>query len=262
MTRDPFAVDGKVIVVTGGTRGLGREISLELAAHGAHIIAGYFQNEESAGRFLQDSANQGYACSTVKANLMTTAGVQNLCEQAISRHGKVDALVYNCATGVHKPLAELSSRHFSGVWQLNVGAFFDLATRLRAHMPRDSRIVAISSEGARRAVHHYGTIGSSKAALEALCRQMSAEWAAAGISVNVVSPGLLETDSLAVMGDREARIQQEISGSPLGRLVTPEEVAHVVHFLCSSASTGIDGQTIIVDGGKSISALSDLKDPS
>jgi enoyl-[acyl-carrier protein] reductase III len=136
---------------------------------------------------------------------------------------------------------------------VNVGAFLDLALKLLPVMPAGARIVAISSEGARRAVDDYGAVGSSKAALEALCRQMAVEWAKRGIGVNVVAPGLLKTDTLAVLPDAERRVRQEVSASPLGRLVSLEEVAQIVRFLCAPASAGIVGQTITVDGGKSIS---------
>jgi enoyl-[acyl-carrier protein] reductase III len=196
--------------------------------------------------------------STCKANLMAATGIQVLVDHTINAFGKIDALVFNSAIGVHKPLAELGVRHLSGVWGLNVGAFFDLASRLRPHMPHGSRIIAVSSEGARKAVRQYGAVGSSKAALEALCRQMAAEWALDGILVNLVAPGLLETDTLSVWPDAAERVQAEVRSSPLRRLVRLEEVAQVVHFLCSRASSGIVGQTLIVDGGKSISAIAGL----
>jgi len=115
--------------------------------------------------------------------------------------------------------------------------------------------VAHNAAGARRAVDYYGSIGSSKAALEALCRQMAVEWAKDGIHVNVVAPGLLQTDTLAALPDAERRMQHEVNTSPLGRLVTLEEVAQVVRFLCSGASAGIVGQTIRIDGGKAISSF-------
>lgn len=252
---NPFDVSGKVVLVTGGTRGLGRAVSLHLAAQGAVVVAGYFMNEEAAEAFRETSAQAGRPCATVKANLMTPTGIQTLFDQVYSAHGRLDALVYCSATGVHKPLEALTQRHFSAVWQVNVGAFFDLSLKFKPHMPAGSRIVAVSSEGAARAVDEYATIGTSKAALEALCRQMAAEWAPDGIGVNIVSPGLLETDTLAAMAHADERVGREKNASPLGRLVLLEEVASVVHFLCSRASDGIVGQTLVVDGGKRISAL-------
>ncbi len=255
MGMNPFDINEKTVLVTGGTRGLGRAIAWQLAQQGARVFAGYFQNEEAAEKFRGDTTSKGYSCSTIRANLMTASGVQTLCDHVIRECGRLDALVYNAATGVHKSLDSLSQRHLSGVWQVNVGAFFELSLKLRPFMPRGSRIVAISSEGARKAVNHYGAVGCSKAALEALCRQMAVEWAAHGISANLVSPGLLETDTLTVLEDANARVQHEIKSSPLGRMVHLEEVARLVHFLCSSASEGLLGQTIVIDGGKSISAF-------
>lgn len=250
-----FDLSGKIVLVTGGTRGLGGAISLHLASQGAAVIAGYFQNEEAAEKFRGKTQEAGLPCTAVRANLMTGAGIQALYDQVIAAHGRLDALVYSSATGVHRPLAALTQRHLAGVWQVNVGAFFDLSLKFKPHMPSGSRIVAISSEGAGRAVDQYGAIGSSKAALEALCRQMAAEWAPDGIGVNLVSPGLLETDTLGAMERAGDRVEMEKRASPLGRLVKLEEVASVVHFLCSAASAGMVGQTLVVDGGKRISAL-------
>lgn len=250
-----FDISGKVVLVTGGTRGLGRVISLHLASHGAKVVAGYFQNEEAAEKLRADSEVQKHPCTAIRANLMTPGGVQALFDQVIATHGRLDALVYSSATGVHKPLTALTQRHLSAVWQVNVGAFFDLCVKFKPHMPAGSRIVAVSSEGAVHAMDQYGAIGSSKAALEALCRQMAAEWAPEGIGVNLVAPGLLATDTLTAMEHADERVAREKSASPLARLVKLEEVASVVHFLCSQASQGIVGQTLVVDGGKRISDL-------
>jgi NAD(P)-dependent dehydrogenase (short-subunit alcohol dehydrogenase family) len=252
---NPFDVAGKIILVTGGTRGLGRALSLHLASQGATVVAGYFQNEDAAERFRRETAAAGLACAAVRANLMTGAGVQALCDHAITAHGRLDALIYNSATGVHKPLQALTQRHLSAVWQVNVGAFFDLCLKLKPHMAPGSRIVAVSSEGAERAVDEYGAIGSSKAALEALCRQMAAEWARDGIGVNLVRPGLLETETLAAMERADERVAREKRSSPLGRLTRLEEVAAAVQFLCSRAADAVIGHTLVVDGGKGISSL-------
>ena len=203
-------------------------------------------------RVLVTGGTRGFTLTTVRANLMTPSGPETLARE-VSAAGPVDALVHNAATGVHKPLAELGARHLAAVFGVNVAAFLELANRLRPAMPTGGRIVAISSEGARHAVPAYGAVGSSKAALEAVCRQLAVEWAPA-ISVNVVAPGLLDTHSLAAMDDGAGRRAREIAGSPLGRLVTTDEVAQVVHFLLSAASAGIVGQTLVVDGGRSVRA--------
>jgi enoyl-[acyl-carrier protein] reductase III len=245
-----FDIAGKVMLVTGGTRGLGRALSLHMAAHGARVFAGYFQNEDAAEEFRRIATERRLDCTTVKANLMTGSGIQALYDQVIGKSGSLDALIYNSATGVHKPLEALTQRHLATVWQVNVGAFFDLALKFRPRMPAGARIVALSSEGASRAVDRYGAVGSSKAALEALCRQMAAEWTRAGIHVNVVAPGLLETDTLKAIEHPDLRIAAEVAASPLGRIVRLDEVAHVVHFLCSAAADAIIGQTLVVDGGK------------
>jgi enoyl-[acyl-carrier protein] reductase III len=186
---------------------------------------------------------------------MANSGVQTYFDQINQGVGRLDCLIYNSATGTHKPLADLNQRQLAIVWQVNVGAFLDLAVKMLPIMSSGGRIIAVSSEGARRAVDQYGAVGSSKAALEALCRQMAVEWAGKNINVNVVAPGLLETDTLGSLPDSEARLEDEISRTPLGRLVSLGEVARVVRFLCSDASSGIVGQTIMVDGGKTISGF-------
>jgi enoyl-[acyl-carrier protein] reductase III len=251
----PFDIAGKIVLVTGGTRGLGGAISLHLAKHGAKVVAGYAQNESAAAKWQEAIQSQSLAGTPVRANLMTSTGIQSLVDAALQQFGRLDALVYASATGVHKPLSALTQRHLMAVWQVNVGAFLDLSVKCKPHMPTGSSIVAISSEGAVRAIDQYGSVGSSKGALEALCRQMAAEWAPEGVRVNVVSPGLLETDTFTAIENAPVRIQNEIAASPLGRLVTLEEVATTVHFLCSGASNGLIGQTLSVDGGKKISGL-------
>ena len=250
-----FDLTGKVALVTGGTRGLGRSIALELARAGACVHAGYFQNEAAAEAFRVELTAHKLDGSTIKANLMTGSGVQAYFDTISQSAGRLDCLIYNSATGAHRPLTELNQRQLAIVWQVNVGAFLDLALKLLPILPNGGRIIAISSEGAQRAVDYYGAVGSSKAALEALCRQMAVEWAKKGINVNVVAPGLLKTDTLDALPDAGRRTQHEVGASPLGRLVSLEEVAQVVRFLCTSASAGIVGQTIAVDGGKGISGF-------
>jgi NAD(P)-dependent dehydrogenase (short-subunit alcohol dehydrogenase family) len=143
----------------------------------------------------------------------------------------------------------LSTRHFDWTFGLNVRAFFELVQRLSPRLPAGSSIVAISSEGAVRAVPHYSLVGASKGALESLVRHMAAELAPRGIRVNVLSPGTVFTDSWKVLPDAEARLAEACRRSFLGRLTTAEEVAWSVQFLCSEAASGLVGHTLVVDGG-------------
>src|SRR5690606_6821854 len=128
---NPFDIAGKTILVTGGTRGLGRAIALHLAGSGATVIAGYAQNEAAAAEYRELCQRHGYAAHAVRANLMTAGGIQHLAAAVKDNHGRLDALVYNAATGVHKPLEALSQRHLAAVWQVNAGAFVDLCNALR-----------------------------------------------------------------------------------------------------------------------------------
>jgi enoyl-[acyl-carrier protein] reductase III len=132
---------------------------------------------------------------------------------------------------------------------LNVRAFFELVQRLSPRMPSGSSIVAISSEGAVRAVAQYTLVGASKGALEALARHLAAELAPKGIRVNVLSPGTVLTDAWKVLPDAEARLAEAGRRSFLGRLTTAEEVAWAAQFLCSDAASGVVGHTLVVDGG-------------
>jgi enoyl-[acyl-carrier protein] reductase III len=253
-----FDLSGKHILVTGGTRGLGRSIALQLGRAGADVHAGYFHNDAAADRFQAELIKESLQGCVIKANLMTATGIQGYYDHIHARTGKLDCLIYNAATGTHRPLSELTQRQLSIVWQVNVGAFLDLSVKLLPLMPRGGRIIAISSEGAHKAVDFYGAVGASKGALEALSRQMAAEWAQSGINVNVIAPGMLATDAISALPEAERRMQQECKASPLKRLVSLEEVAYLAHFLCSPAASGIIGQTIAVDGGKSISSLTEV----
>jgi enoyl-[acyl-carrier protein] reductase III len=165
---------------------------------------------------------------------------------------RLSGLVYCAATGVHRSVSELTTRHFDWVFSLNVRAFFELVKLLMPRFSEGSAIVAISSRGATRAVPSYSLVGSSKGALESLSRHLAFELAPQGVRVNVLSPGSVLTDAWEVMPDSALRIAETVKRTPLGRLVTADEVAWAAQFLCSEASKGIIGHTLVIDGGSSI----------
>ena len=240
------------MLVTGGTRGLGRAISLQFARSGASVVANYVRDAKAAASLVEDATREGLSIRTVRADLTHAAGLDALVKEA-KAWGAGPACVIHCAaTGVHKPVEQLQLRHYDWTFALNVRAFFDLVQRVLPMMRSGSAILGISSEGAARAVPQYTLVGASKGALEAMLRHMAAELAPRGIRVNAIAPGTLETDVWKVLPDSERRLAEARSRSPWGRLAMVDEVAKVAHFLCSEAASGITGQTLVVDCGAAI----------
>ena len=251
---DPFSMRGKTILVAGGTRGIGRAISIQLARSGASVIASYLRNEETAERLKAVAAEENLAISLCRADLTSEKGLEQI-DHTLQEHGPhLSGLVYCAATGVHRPLGELSDRHFDFTFALNVRAFFKLIKLVKSRLQKGSTVVAISSWGATRALPHYTLVGASKGALEALARHLAAELAPEGIRVNILTAGAVLTDAWKAMPNSEQRIAETIRRTPAGRLVTPEEVACGVQFLCSDAASAVVGQTLILDGGAGILA--------
>lgn len=249
---DPFSFRDKPVLVTGGTRGLGRAITLAFARAGATVLANYVRDAQAAESLVSEAAVEQLDVRTVRADLSSPKGLEELVAAVGACTAPLSALVHCAATGVHKPLEALSLRHFDWTFNLNVRAFFELVRLLQPRMAKGSSIVGISSEGATRAVPQYTLVGASKGALESLLRHFAVELAPQGIRVNAIAPGTLQTDVWKVLPDSERRLEAAVRKSPIGRLVSLEEVAHVALFLCSDAASGIVGQTLVVDGGAGI----------
>ncbi len=251
---DLFSLSGKFILVTGGTRGIGGAMSLRFIQAGASVLANYVRNHEAAQKLEQEVSRQGNNIEICRADLTMKKGLDKLVEVIAAKNSKLSALVHCAATGVYQPFEELSTRQFDWTFALNVRAFFDLVNRLLPMFDAGSSLVAISSQGAVQAVPYYSIVGASKGALESLVRHMAAELGPKGIRVNCLSPGTVLTDAWDSMPNKDERIAQTIEHTPTRRLVTPDEVAWTAQFLCSDASKGINGHTLVVDGGARIVA--------
>ncbi len=249
---DLFSLTGKRILIAGGTRGIGRAISIRFARAGASVIANYVRDVKSAEKLKAESDKEDLSIEICRADLTSQKGLERLFDTIGNEDGDLSGMVYCAATGVHGPIEELTSRHFDWIFSLNVKAFFELVKNLLPNISKGSSIVAISSKGAVRAVPSYALIGSSKGALESLARNFAAELAPKGIRVNILSPGSVLTNAWKVMPDREKRISETLRRTPKGRLTTPEDVAWAAQFLCSDASSAIVGHTLVVDGGAGI----------
>ncbi|MDE2900020.1 MAG: enoyl-[acyl-carrier-protein] reductase FabL [Chloroflexota bacterium] len=246
----PFA--GRVALVTGASRGIGRAIARELATLGADIVVNYFRNHAEARAAQQEIEALGVQCLRVAAHLAEPEQVRKLFDGVRDRFGRLDILVNNAASGVNRPGLELEEKHWD--WTLNINSKAPwLCTKEAVPLMKEGgRVVNISSLGAGRVFPNYTSVGVSKAALEALTRYMAVELAPLGISVNAVSGGYVQTDALEHFPNREEMLATARSKTPGGELLTAEDLAKAVAFLCSDAAAMIRGQVIVVDGGMSL----------
>lgn len=249
---DEFGLKGRTVLVTGGTRGIGRAISLRLARAGARVVANYARNEEAAATLQAAAASEGLALEVLRADLTLPKGLSAVLERMAQPDAGIVSLVHCAATGVHRPIDELTTRHLDWTMALNARAFFELLKGLLPSLTDGSTVVALSSAGAVRAVPAYAAVGMSKGALESLARHAAAELAARGIRVNILAPGSVETEAWAALPGKEERLAEAGRRTPLGRLVSLEEVAKAAQFLVGAASNGIVGHTMVVDGGRQI----------
>lgn len=240
--------EGKSVLVTGGSRGIGRAISLRFAEQGARRVAlSYLRNDKAAEETAREVKERGAEPLLLRGNLGDPDKTKALLAQA----GPLDVIVSNAATGVIRPFEELDEKHWDWTLNANARALFTIAREAAPTMPAGSAIVAISSLGSDRVLDNYVLVGVSKATLEALVRYLAVELATREIRVNAVSAGLVETGALDYFPNREQMLRFYRERTPAGRLVEPEDVAEAVCFLASPAATMIRGQTLVVDGGYS-----------
>jgi enoyl-[acyl-carrier protein] reductase III len=240
--------EGKAVLVTGGSRGIGKAISLRFAERGARRIAvSYLRNDKAAEETADEIRKLGAEPVLLRGNLGDPDKTKALLEET----GPLDVIVSNAATGVIRPFQELDEKHWDWTLNANARALFTIAREAAPSMPAGSSIVAISSLGADRVLDNYMLVGVSKATLEALVRYLAVELAPQNIRVNAVSAGLVETGALDYFPNREEMLRFYRERTPAGRLVEPDDVAEAVCFLASPAAAMVRGQTLIVDGGYS-----------
>jgi enoyl-[acyl-carrier protein] reductase III len=249
-------LSGKLALITGGGRGIGRAIALELARRGADVLINYIRHPDSAEQTVSEARALGVKAETLRGNVADEPHIQRMFAQVRERFGYLDILINNSASGVNRPSTELTAHHWD--WTLNVnarGAWLCARAALPLMQTRGGGIVvSLSSLGASRVMRDYFLVGVSKATLEAVTRYLAVEYSQHGIRVNAVSGGLVETDALKSFPWGADVIEDTLRRSPAGRMVEPEDLANVVAFLCTPAAEMIRGQTIVVDGGFSLLA--------
>lgn len=247
-------LDGKIALVTGGSRGIGRAIALRLAEEGADVVINFFRNRKPAEEVKALIENMGRRCHIVRANVGDLDKIHVLFEEIREVMGGLDILISNAASGVNVPAMEVEEKHWDWTMSINAKALLFLAQQAVPLMEErgGGAIVSISSLGSKFVIDNYTCVGVSKAALEALTRYLGVELAPKNIIVNAVSGAAVDTDALTHFSNRDEMIQSAIDRTPAGRMVTPEDIANSVLFLVSDQARMICGQTIIVDGGYSL----------
>jgi enoyl-[acyl-carrier protein] reductase III len=244
------SVEGRSVLVTGGTRGIGKAIALRFAHSGAARIAlGYLRNDSAAEGAAGEIRDAGAEPVLVRGNVASERVVQEY-----ASHGPWDVLVHNAATGVIRSALETEDKHWDWTLAANARALLSLARACAPDMPAGSSIVGVSSLGSSRVLENYVLVGTSKAALESVVRYLAVELAPRDIRVNAVSAGVVDTEALDYFPNKEQMLTSSRERTPAGRLVEPEDVAAAVLFMSSPDAAMIRGQTLIVDGGYSLLA--------
>ena len=253
-------LEGKVAIVTGGTRGIGAAICRALAAEGAVVAAGYTSNEEAAQRFLQEFEQAGGKGSLHRGNVGACEDCQRVVREVLDQHGRLDILVNNAGITNDRPVLKMSQDDWDKVVRINLSGAFYMSKPALGHMLErgSGRIVNISS-----VIGQTGNIGqanyaAAKAGMFGLTMTMAREaaWGLSkagklddhvGVTVNAVAPGYIATEMVEAVPEKV--LDKIKAGIPLGRLGRAEEVARVVHFLCDDESGYITGQVFAVNGG-------------
>jgi enoyl-[acyl-carrier protein] reductase III len=243
-------LEGASVLVTGGSRGIGKAIALRFAELGAARVAiGYLRNDSAA----EETAEELRAAGTEPVLVRGNVGSDRVLSQ-VAELGRLDALVHNAATGVIRPALEVEKKHWDWTFDANAYALLALAEAAAPQMEAGASIVGVSSLGSTRVLENYVLVGTSKAALESLVRYLAVELAPRGIRANAVSAGVVETGALEHFPNKEEMLRAGRERTPAGRLVEPGDVADAVTWLCSPFAEMVRGHTLVVDGGFSLLA--------
>jgi NAD(P)-dependent dehydrogenase (short-subunit alcohol dehydrogenase family) len=248
-----FSLEGKVAIVTGGSRGIGRSIALGLAEAGADVCIAA-RKPEAMEEAAQAVSDKGRRALTVSTNVRHTEDLGRLVDETRSQLGRVDILVNNAGTNpVFGPIQELDERAWDAIMNTNVKSAFFLSVKAREAMllhGDGGAIVNVSSVGGFRASDVIGGYSISKAAMIMLTQVCAKTWGSDGIRVNCIAPGLVKTEFARALWDNPKILKGSTADAALGRIGEPDEMAGAVVYLSSPASSFVTGQTLVLDGGR------------
>ena len=244
-----FRLDGKVALVTGGSRGLGRATAEALAAQGAHVVVNYVRGEQEARAVADAIVERGGKAEVAGFDVASAKSTEEAIAEIAKRLGRLDILVANAGIAIDGLLLRVKEEEFDRVIAVNVkGALSCSRAAIKVMMrARTGRVVFLSSVVGEMGNAGQAAYAASKAALLGLTKTIAREYASRGITVNAVAPGFIDTDmTVAIAGEAKEAM---LKGIPLGRTGRPEEVAAAIAFLCADEAGYITGQTVRVNGG-------------
>lgn len=245
-------LEGRIALVTGGARGIGAAIARKLARAGADVAIVYYSSHAAADALVEELRESGRRAVSLQADVADPAGVAAAVARVGEQLGAVDIAVSNAASGVLRPAAELTRKHWRWCLETNALALHSLAEALAPSLPRGGRIIALTSFGSERALPDYAFVGASKAALEALVRYLAVELGVRGVTVNAVRASALDTDALRAFPQRELLLAELARRTPMNQPLAVEHVADAVYLLCLPEADMITGQVLTVDGGYAV----------
>ncbi|MDN2454182.1 SDR family oxidoreductase [Lactobacillus sp. UCMA15818] len=238
----------KVAIVTGASRGIGREIALKLATVGYDLVVNYNSNSKAADQVVQEIEHLGQKALAVQANISKVSDTTELFEQAIAKFGHVDVLVNNAGLMITQPISEVTEEVFDSQFQVNVkGTYFMLQNAFKK-LADNGTIVNLSTSVNGQMFPTYSVYAGTKGAVEQFTRQLAKEFGQRKININAIAPGPTGTD-LFLNGKSQEQIDQLASLNAFNRLGKPTDIAEAVALLVSPSAKWISGQTIRVNGG-------------
>lgn len=247
---------GKVAIVTGSSRGIGRGIVMKLALEGAKVVVNYSHSPEKAEEVVNEIKKQGGEATAIGADISDVDQIKQLVTKAVEKYGQLDILVSNAGVEHFGPFEEVTPEEFDRIFSVNTrGQFFAMQEAVQ-QMKNGGRLICTSSISASKGFVNHSVYGGSKGANEAFARNLAVDLGKRGITVNAIAPGATKTDmydkNVDLYRDPDSKLsvdEQMNKFSPLGRVGTPEDIANVVAFLASDEGGWITGQVIHVTGG-------------
>jgi len=241
-------LDGKVAIITGSSRGIGRVVAEQLADLGAKVVINYSSNRQKADEVVKSIAKKGGKAVALQADLSKLNAVKELFTKTIDEFGRLDILINNAGLMITKPLLDITEDDFDKQFAVNVKGTFFACQQAMKYMENKGRIVNFSTSVAGQMFPTYSAYAGTKGAVEQFTRQLAKEFGSKQITINAVAPGPVNTELFRV-GKTDQQIDAMKKMNAFGRIGEPEDIADVIEFLVSDKSQWVTGQILRVNGG-------------